>query len=505
MPAEPATLIEMIERPEQSRTAVIAPERGLRFDYAALRRHVSEAATALRQLGIRRGDHVAFIAPNGPEFLFGYLGALEAGAACQPINAQLKPDEVDFAVEDSEAVLTIVAAGSEGTLEGTRIPKDRRAVLRFDGRTVSIDGRPFRGAAQAEPPQASDDALILYTSGTTSRPKAVPLTHANLLTSARNVASAYALTGDDVSMCVMPLFHVHGLVAATFGTLYSGGSIIMPPRFSASGFWDDVRRYHATWYTAVPTIHTILLKGVTPDDAATGKQFRFVRSCSSALAALTQSRFEDTFGVAVLQAYGMTEAAHQIATNPLPPAERRENSVGLPYGVELAVLDEEGNMLSSGSEGEVCLKGPNVTRGYLHNPAANEAGFTNGWFRTGDNGHIDADGYVYLSGRIKELINRGGEKISPYEVDAALLSHPAVFEAVAIAVPHNLYGEEVEAVVALKPGSAVTAEELIAHARKTLANFKLPKAIRFVPEIPRSATGKVQRRRLLELLPAQSD
>ncbi len=501
MANEPTTLIEMLERPEQTHIAVIAPERGLQLDYAHLRRYVAQAAGALRRLGVARGDHVAFIAPNGPEFLFGYLGALEAGAACQPINAQLKPDEVDFAVEDSQAVLTIVVEGSESTLKGTHIPDDRRAVLHFDGTAVTIAGKPFREPRPAEAPRANDDALILYTSGTTSRPKAVPLTHANLLTSARNVASAYALTANDVSMCVMPLFHVHGLVAATFATLYTGGTIIMPSRFSASGFWDDVRRYRATWYTAVPTIHTILLNSVTPEDAATGKQFRFVRSCSSALAASTQSRYEATFGVAVLQAYGMTEAAHQIATNPLPPAERRENSVGLPYGVEVAILDDEGMQLPAGAEGEVCLKGANVTRGYLHNPAANDAGFINGWFRTGDNGHIDDDGYVYLSGRIKELINRAGEKISPHEVDAALLSHPAVFEAVAIAVPHELYGEEVEAVVALKPGAAATAEELIAHTKERLANFKVPKAIRFVPEIPRSATGKVQRRRLLELLP----
>jgi acyl-CoA synthetase (AMP-forming)/AMP-acid ligase II len=262
-----------------------------------------------------------------------------------------------------------------------------------------------------------------------------------------------------------------------------------------------VHRYGATWYTAVPTIHTILLNNAGSEEHVLGRQFRFVRSCSSALAPATQQRYEESFGVPVLQAYGMTEAAHQISTNPLPPGERRENSVGLPYGVEVAVLDDADKELPRGAVGEVSLRGQNVTRGYLRNPDANASAFTNGWFRTGDSGYIDAAGYVYLSGRIKELINRAGEKISPHEVDAALLSHPAVAEAVAVAVPHEIYGEEVEAVVALKAGQSVSADELIAHAREHIAAFKVPKAIRFVPEVPRSATGKIQRRRLLELLP----
>jgi oxalate---CoA ligase len=328
----------------------------------------------------------------------------------------------------------------------------------------------------------------------------VPLTHANLLTSARNVASAYALTDADVSLCVMPLFHVHGLVASTMATLLTGGTVVAPPRFSASSFWQQARASGATWYSAVPTIHTILLTNATPDLADAGKQFRFVRSCSSALAAATQERYENVFGAPVLQAYGMTEAAHQIATNPLPPAARKTGSVGLPYGVEVTVLDDADNELPRGAIGEVSIRGLNVTRGYMHNPEANAASFTGGWFRTGDSGRIDEAGYVYLEGRIKELINRGGEKISPHEVDAALLAHPAVHEAVAIAVPHDVYGEEVEAVVSLKPGASLDAGELMAFAGERLAKFKVPKAIRFVPEVPRSATGKIQRRRLLELL-----
>jgi acyl-CoA synthetase (AMP-forming)/AMP-acid ligase II len=328
----------------------------------------------------------------------------------------------------------------------------------------------------------------------------VQLSHRNLLASARNVAESYRLTENDVTLCVMPLFHVHGLVASVMATLHSGGTIIVPQRFSASGFWPLVQQYRPTWYTAVPTIHTILLN--TADEFLQGPppRFRFVRSCSSALAPATQEQFESRFGVAVLQAYGMTEAAHQVATNPPPPAERKEGSVGLPTGLEVTVLDDVGNELARGEVGEIAIRGRNVTKGYLRNPEATEAAFTNGWFRTGDRGTIDADGYVFLHGRIKELINRGGEKITPMEIDEVLLRHPAVAEAVAVGVPHDIYGEEVEAVVALKAGQTATAEELMAFTAEHLARFKVPKAIRFVPQIPRGATGKIQRRRLLELL-----
>jgi acyl-CoA synthetase (AMP-forming)/AMP-acid ligase II len=472
----------------------------LRFSYAELRGLVEQTADQLRALGLKAGDRVALVALNGPEFLAGYLGACAVGAAVHPLNAQLTPTEVDFAVDDADIALTIVVAGCEATLVGTRVSRDRTALLRLDAGRVVIEGTPLGPHAEGSAVEPDADALLLFTSGTTSRPKLVPLTHANLLRSARNVAASYQLTEDDISLCVMPLFHVHGLVASTMATLLTGGTVIAPPRFSASAFWQQARESGATWYSAVPTIHTILLAGAGDEMRGAGKQFRFVRSCSSALAAAMQERYESLFEVPVLQAYGMTEAAHQIATNPLPPSARKHGSVGVPYGVEVTVLDDDGNQLPRGATGEVSIRGANVTRGYLHNPEANAASFTGGWFRTGDSGYIDAEGYVFLEGRIKELINRGGEKISPHEVDAALLAHPAVQEAVAIAVPHDVYGEEVEAVVALKPGASLEADELIAFAGERLAKFKVPKAIRFVPEVPRSATGKIQRRRLLELL-----
>ncbi len=322
----------------------------------------------------------------------------------------------------------------------------------------------------------------------------MPLSHANLLASAGNVAATYALAPDDVSLCVMPLFHVHGLVASTLATLRSGGTIIVPPRFSAGAFWPTVKAHRATWYTAVPTIHQVLLTRAEEDQApAPGTSgLRFIRSCSSSLAPAIMAGLETRFGCPVLEAYGMTEASHQMTSNPLPPGERRAGSVGRGTGVHVAIMDDVGNLLLAGTQGEVVIQGPNVTRGYHNNPEANAAAFTNGWFRTGDQGVLDAAGYLTLVGRLKELINRGGEKISPREIDEVLLTHPAVAEAVCFGVPDMKYGEEVAAAVVLR--SDASEAELLAHCRERLAAFKTPKKIYLVTQIPRTATGKIQRR-----------
>ncbi|MHB8576091.1 MAG: acyl--CoA ligase [Dehalococcoidia bacterium] len=498
---EPRVLNDLFSRQPGSAPLLFGPEHRTTLTYARFLDEVNAACMGFQRCGVRPGDAIGIVIPNGIEVLVAFFGALQAGAASMPINPDLTPDEIDFALADSRATLVVTTAASAPRIAGCSSLPDRRAVLHFDPKS----GTRVEGPRLVEKPVSASvkpdmDALLLYTSGTTSRPKGVPLTHANLLASARNVARSYALTADETTLCVMPLFHVHGLVASVLATAAAGGSIVVPSRFSASSFWPLVREHHVAWYTAVPTIHTILLN--TADEQLNGPapNLRFVRSCSSALPPATQSAYEDRFQVAVLQAYGMTEASHQVATNPLPPAERRLNSVGLPTGLEVAILDDANNELPRGQTGEVSLKGPNVTRGYLRNPDATAAAFTNGWFRTGDSGALDADGYVYLHGRIKELINRGGEKISPLEVDDVLLRHPSVREAVTVGVPHAIYGEEVEAVIAVHPGQAEDAASIIAHCREHLAPFKVPKAIRFVPTVPRSATGKIQRRRLLELL-----
>jgi acyl-CoA synthetase (AMP-forming)/AMP-acid ligase II len=290
----------------------------------------------------------------------------------------------------------------------------------------------------------------------------------------------------------MPLFHVHGLVASTLATFFSGGTVAVPAKFNPLSFWSMVREQRATWYSAVPTIHQVLLsraKGTRPDGA---EQLRFIRSCSAALSPQMMADLEATFGVPVLEAYGMTEAAHQMASNPLPPAPRKPGSVGRGTQVEIGILDKDGNLLPAGATGEVSIKGPNVFAGYEGNPEANAESFSQGWFRTGDQGHLDSEGFLVLSGRIKELINRGGEKISPREIDEVLITHPAVAEAVCFGVPDRVYGEAVAAAVVLKEDA--TEKELIAHCRASLADFKCPTKIYLMESIPRTATGKIQRR-----------
>src|SRR5262249_2921854 len=425
-----------------------------------------------------------------------FLAVTTAAATAAPLNPAYTVEEFRFYLEDIEAKALIVppgggeqarAAAPAGTLliEALLSPA---GWVRFD-----IAGPSSLPRMQTDP-TPDDIALFLHTSGTTSRPKGVPLSHTNLLASAANVVATYALTSADVSLCVMPLFHVHGLVASTLATLCSGGTVIVPPRFSASAFWPSVTAHRATWYTAVPTIHQVLLIRADEDQAPVPgtSSLRFIRSCSSALAPATMAGLEARFGCPVLEAYGMTEAAHQMASNPLPPEPRRPGSVGRGTGVQVAIMDDTGTLLPAGSQGEVVIKGPNVTRGYHNNPEANAAAFTNGWFRTGDQGILDVDGYLTLIGRLKELINRGGEKISPREIDEVLLTHPAVAEAVCFGVPDAKYGEEVAAAVVLQ--GETSAADLIAHCRERLAAFKVPKTIHLVTQIPRTATGKVQRR-----------
>ena len=464
--------------------------------YDALRDQVEALAATLQTFGLGRGDRIALVLPNGIEIITAFFAVTAAAATAAPLNPAYTEEEFRFYLEDIEAKALIVPLGA-GEQARAAMPTGMlllETLLSPEGRVhFAIAGSSSLPRVQTEP-VPDDVALFLHTSGTTSRPKGVPLSHANLLTSAANIVATYALAPADVSLCVMPLFHVHGLVASTLATLRSGGTVVVPPRFSASAFWPAVAAHRATWYTAVPTIHQVLLSRAEEDRApAPGTHgLRFIRSCSSALAPATMTGLESRFGCPVLEAYGMTEAAHQMTSNPLPPEPRQPGSVGRGTGVQIATMNDAGALLPAGSQGEVVIKGPNVTRGYHNNPEANAVAFTNGWFRTGDQGILDARGYLTLVGRLKELINRGGEKISPREIDEALLTHPAVAEAVCFGVPDAKYGEEVAAAVVLR-GEA-SAADLLAHCRERLAAFKVPKTIHLVMQIPRTATGKVQRR-----------
>jgi acyl-CoA synthetase (AMP-forming)/AMP-acid ligase II len=492
---QPSNLAELVSGADPAHAAVIIPEDGTSISYRGLADQVESLAAALRASDLRPGDAVALVLPNGLEFLAAFLAVVWARLVAAPLNPAYKPEEFRFYLEDAGVRAVIAPAPPHSAWDVARqleIPL-WQAARNSDG-VVRLDGPGLKPSAGAvpEPPRPDDVALFLHTSGTTSRPKGVPLRHSNLVASASNIASHYGLTPEDTSLVVMPLFHVHGLIGATLSTFRSGGTVVVPARFSASAFWPAARAHRATWYSAVPTIHQVLLGRADADDAPLNSGLRFIRSCSSALAPAMLGRLEGRFNAPVLEAYGMTEAAHQMTSNPLPPAPHKPGTVGRGAQVEVAVMDEAGQLVPSSTPGEVLIRGPNVMHGYHNNPAANEAAFTAGWFRTGDRGVLDGDGYLSLIGRIKELINRGGEKISPLEIDAVLLAHPAVAEAATFGAPDAKYGEEVQAAVVLK-GSATDAD-LQAHCRRFLADFKVPKVFYIVPQLPHTATGKVQRR-----------
>jgi len=493
----PTTLLDLLAPIPSSRTAIVVPEANLHVSYGALRGQVEAMAEALAGAGVRRGDRVAMAFPNGLPTIVAFLAASLAGTAA-PLNPAYKEEEFRFYLEDTGARVLLVPP--DGPEAARRAAGDRVRLLEVDmdaAGQVRLAGAGARGPVA--PPALDDVALILHTSGSTGRPKRVPLAHAHLSISARNVARTYALGDGDVSLCVMPLFHVHGLVASTLATLATGGAVVVPARFNPLSFWRIAKDHGVTWYSAVPTLHQLLLARADPASRPAGaERLRFIRSCSASLAPQVMHDLEAAFGAPVLEAYGMTEAAHQMASNPLPPGERKPGSVGRGTGVRISIMDATGAHLPPGERGEVVIQGPNVIAGYENNPEANAASFTDGWFRTGDQGYLDAGGYLTLTGRIKELINRGGEKIAPREIDEVLLSHPAVAEAVAFGAPHPAWGEEVAAAVVLREDARETEADLLAYCRERLADFKRPKQIYLTRTIPRTATGKIQRRLVAE-------
>jgi acyl-CoA synthetase (AMP-forming)/AMP-acid ligase II len=486
--------LELLEKGAPSQTAILVSGGGPVVSYDQLQKQVNAVAASLGQLGLGRGDRIAMAQPNGLETIVCFLAASTVGTAA-PLNPAYTADEFKFYLEDTGArALIVPPSHSEEarTAAGNKVPIIE-ATISAEGQVQLSSAQPVGPPRSPEYPKPDDTALILHTSGTTSRPKRVPLSHANLMTSSRNVAETYQLTPDDVSLCVMPLFHVHGLVASTFGTLFTGGTVVVSTRFNPLSFWTDVREHRVTWYSAVPTIHQVLLARIKAGTRPAGAEhLRFIRSCSAALPPKMMAEGEEKFGVPMLEAYGMTEAAHQMASNPLPPGARKPGSVGCGTAVSIAILNKAGDLLPAGATGEVSIKGPNVFGGYEGNPEANASSFSNGWFRTGDQGYLDPEGYLTLVGRIKELINRGGEKISPREIDEVLLAHPAVAEAVCFGIGDRVYGEEVAAAVVLS--ASATEAELISHCRASLADFKCPKVIYLLEAIPRTATGKIQRR-----------
>jgi len=481
--------LENISPDLNDKIALTVPDGGLNLAYGQLLEAIAKTAESLQPVVADWPEErpIALSFGNCPEFVVSFLALAWIGIPAMPLNPALTADLAAEPLADEQPGALISPPGPSALREAAARVGVPCWTMLPDFR---IDGLPQGGKSRNRMPKPDSTALLLQTSGTTGKPKWVPLTHANLLASIDNITATYKLSPADSTLLVMPLFHVHGLVAALLSTLYSGGRVILPPRFSASHFVEWTLAENPTWYTAVPTIHRILLGHSEMQNIPRG-QFRFVRSCSSYLAPETKARIKELLGAPVVEAYGMTEAAHQIASNPLPPAERRAGSVGQGTGVEVVILGPDGNILAAGEEGEIAIRGDNVMSGYLNNPEANAGAFVNGFLRTGDIGQIDANGYISLLGRKKEFINRGGEKIPPMQIDDVLLGIPGVAVAVTFGVPDSMYGETVHAAVV--PKGPVTEEEILAHCREKLPRFMVPVKIHIVSELPHGPSGKVSR------------
>ena len=503
--SDSSTVWELLSRGRDSDVAIASPDRP-NLTYMDLRSHVQTTVTAFNERGIGRSDRVAIVLPNGPEMASVFL-SVAAGAATAPLNPAYRQQEYEFYLTDLGASTLIVEKGSDSpaveVAVGLGIPiLELRVPDGAPAGTFELVGDGPGGPADRGGMAESDDiALVLHTSGTTSRPKIVPLAQHNICASAGNIRKTLGLEKSDRCMNVMPLFHIHGLMAATMAPLSAGASIFCTPGFNALKFFAWLDQARPTYYTAVPTMHqAILARSRRNLEIVERVPLRFVRSSSSSLPPQVMAELEEVFSAPVVEAYAMTEAAHQMTCNPLPPGERKAGTVGVAAGPEVSIMDAEGQLLPAGSVGEVVIKGPNVTAGYENNPDANASAFTGGWFRTGDQGVMDDDGYLTITGRLKEIINRGGEKISPREVDDVLMDHPAVQQVVTFAMAHDKLGEEVAAAVVLREGMQATVREIRDFAATRLADFKCPKKVVILDEIPKGPTGKLQRIGMAEKL-----
>ena len=498
-----STLAALLESGRDSAPAIGAPERQA-LTHGELRALCKRTVDSLNAMGIGRGDRVAMLLPNGPEMAASFI-ATACGATTAPLNPAYRTEEFEFYLSDLNAKALVILKGMESpalTVAAARnipivelVPGDKAGDFTLCGTTGA--GIPAKGGFAEE----DDIALVLHTSGTTSRPKIVPLSQINITASAYHIGNTLSLREDDVCLNIMPLFHIHGLIAATLSSIAAGASVVCTPGFNALRFFGWFEEAHPSWYTAVPTMHQAILTRADRNKEIIAKgRLRLIRSSSSSLPPQVMEALEATFGVPVVEAYGMTEAAHQMASNPLPPLSRFAGCVGIAAGPDVAIMNEDGKLLTAGELGEVVIRGRNVTKGYEANPEANAKAFTHGWFRTGDQGVMDDKGYLRLTGRLKELINRGGEKISPLEIDTIIMDHPSVAQVVTFGMPHDKLGEDIAAAVVLREGAACDERELRAFVGSRVADFKVPRRIVFLEEIPKGATGKLQRIGLHEKL-----
>ena len=475
---------------KHGRGAAITRDRSaaeLLRDAAAVAAELSPARRPGEQILVLCHDRYRFACALVAALSRGLVVALPPSTQPEMIRALRQHEDVRTVLHDQDDVAARLGIPVADLRADPMGPAGTFSLARAGTVLTGHDGAPTLAGAD-------DVALVLHTSGTTARPKIVPLTHRNVCASARHIAGSLALTPADLCLNVMPLFHIHGLVAALLSSLGVGAAVACSPGFNALQFFTWLKDLRPSWYTAVPTMHQAILTRLRSHaDAARAAKLRFIRSSSASLPPQVMLELEAAFDCPVIEAYGMTEASHQMASNALPPGKRKPGAVGLPAGPKIAIMDEAGHFLPQGTIGEVVIQGPNVTAGYDNNPDANLKAFADGWFRTGDQGRFDEDGYLFLTGRLKEIINRGGEKISPIEVDTILMDHPAVEQVVTFAIPHPMLGEDVGAVVVLRAGMEATERELRDFVGKHAADFKVPRKVVFVTEIPKGATGKLQR------------
>ena len=473
--------------------------------YRKLCDHINNVVETLNAMGLGRNDRIGIVLPNGPEMAVAFL-AVASCATSAPLNPAFREAEFDFYLSDLKVKALLIRSEMDSparvVAQSRRVPViELVPSIGLEAGLFRLEGDVCSDAAQGGIARPDDIALVMHTSGTTSRPKLVPLTQTNICVSANNHRVTLGLKAGDCCLNVMPLFHIHGLISAVLSSALAGASVVCTPGPDMSRFFKWLEEFTPTWYTASPTIHQKILEHASSNpNAISNCPLRFIRSAAASLPPRVMADLEYVFNTSVVESYGMTEAAAQITSNSLPPGKRTPGSVGVPAGPKVAIMDEAGNLMPQDQIGEVVIRGANVTAGYENNPPANRNAFTNGWFRTGDQGRFDSGGYLFITGRLKEIINRGGEKIAPREVDEVLLAHPAVTQAITFAVPHPTLNEDVAAAVVIQEQTSATELELREFAFSRLADYKVPSKFVIVDDIPKGPTGKLQRIGLAEKL-----
>ena len=472
----------------------LTSEKNEKLSYGEFKIFNEKISRQLAATNVKNSDRAAIVLPNGPLMASSFL-SISSYMSAAPLNPSYKQEEFEFYLDDLKPKFLLVEPNSKSL-----------AVIAAKNLNIPVfemkisDNQPlgtfelFDKETNYKNPNDFDEAFVLHTTGTTSRPKIVPLSNLNIFTSAVNISKSLKLTADDHCLNIMPLFHIHGLIAVLSASAKVGASVCASNGFNALKFLDLAETQNITWYSGVPTMHqAILLRAQKNSDKAKKLNLRFIRSSSASLPPAIFEQLNDIFQTPVIEAYGMTEATHQMASNPLPPAIQKPGLVGMPAGPEICIMNDKNEKLPQGEIGEICIKGDNVTNGYENNPEANKQSFVNDWFRTGDEGFFDEDGYLKISGRLKEIINKGGEKISPLEVDNILMDFPPIDQALCFGYKDKMLGEDIAVAIKLKENKSCTEDDIKSYANEKLAKFKIPKKIFIVEDIPKGATGKLQR------------